>query len=95
MESEGGLGLLIPISLLALTRNWYVAPGVKSSMLVDEPATNGTAACHTLTPVSLYSTVYAVIVLLPSCSDSPHSRTRDEDDTLTAYGFDGGSGTPV
>ena len=56
IESDMGLCLLMPISLLALTRNWYVAPGVRSSMNAVFPATNGTAGIHMVTPVSLNST---------------------------------------
>ena len=94
IESEIGLGRLIPISLLALTRNWYVAPGVRSSISVLFPATNGTAACHTLTPVSLYSTVYAVISLPPSNLGGSQCNTSDDEVISLTQGFEGGSGTP-
>ena len=71
-----------------------MAPGVKSSITVLVPATNGTAACHTLTPVSLYSTVKAVIGFPPSSSGSSQSKTSDEDVISLTHGFGGGSGTP-
>lgn len=92
IDSVGGLGLLIPTTLFALTRNWYTEPGVRSSTTVDVVDTNGTGACQWLTPVSLHSTVYAVIALLPSLAGGFHFTMTDEDVISVTIGFEGDEG---
>lgn len=54
--------------------------------------TKGTGACQWLTPVSLHSTVYAVIGLLPSLSGACHFTMTDEEVISVIVGLEGDDG---
>ncbi len=92
IESDASLASLMPISLFALTLNWYVLPGTRSSITVVVFITTPAAMCHNETQVSLYSIVYAVIGIRSKVSGGSHARTTDVEVIAVMHGLDGEPG---